>query len=1662
MNVMELITDCVERNISLTLTDDYGIDVHAEKGALTPDLIDLLKEHKEPLVEWLKKEKLRNKELSKITKTERTGAMPLSFPQQRLWYIDRVTGASSAYNMPSSLLIEGGLDYGALNRAFKEIVNRHESFRTSFHEIDGRPVQVVSETIEFSVDYIEISDARVSGALEEHSQKVFDLTEAPLFSVKLFKVEDDKHIISTNMHHIISDGWSLGIVAREFNALYKAYVAGVEHVLPSPEYHYGDFAQWQRRSLYLPGDEEQPTAALKEMLNYWEDKLKGAPEAVQFHYDHAPEAVSSFKGGNYHAVLPPQHADFLKAISRKHNTTLFTSMLCALNILLCRWTNQDDLVIGTVVAGRNRIELESVVGCFMNFLALRERIEEEVCASDLLANVRETVMDALHYQDCPFDLVVNKINPSHRNTRSPLYNASFRLHNIEINALEMGQADIQSTGAEVAAAQLDLMFEAIETPEGLVFAVGYDASLFNEETACKLFDAYVSIIDQWMKKENLLLSDFQLTDDLIRQAKKAHADKPQLVISSTFTIEPIEEVLGFWFNKLNYQLEIKFAPYNQPFQQLLDPGSLASTNISGFNLFLIRWDDWYRDADAASLQRNYDDFVSAVKSACSRSTATFVIQFCPLAPENIKIQSVCLKLEGYFKSEFDAASNVHVLSNETLSQYYPVADYYDAHSDKVGHIPYTENQYAALGTMALRKLYALSRLPYKVIVLDCDNTLWNGVCGELGPLGVKVTPEFKQLQKLVLQQRDQGLLLCLCSKNNEEDALAVFSQNADMVLGINDIAAHRINWLPKSENIKSLADELNLGLDSFIFIDDDAVQCAEVSSQCPQVMTIKLPSPDKMLHFLDHVWPLDINSKPTSSSGIDRSLFHKQNQQRQALESDATSLGDFIENLDLKVKVLPLSAEFHERAAELCQRTNQFNCTTRRHKQTELAEFLDKGQLEGFVVKVSDRFGDYGIVGLALYSVQSQNLVLDTFLLSCRAMGRGIEHEMVRELGRLADNRSVGKVDLTFQATAKNEPARIFLESLGLKAGNTLLSLDPQKAINVSYKADAVLGVADKAKTAKAKATTPTSSSDSKSIQLIADTLDSADSVFEQLSSAKNSLQSEGEKVRPENEIQQQLLDVFSDVLRVDELSIHDDFFDLGGSSIKVVQMVALIKERCGKELRIVDVMENPTVKRLSEFLASGDQLELNKLVIGNNFIEDMKEKVQHDPIEIKSVSNRYWMFRRGGKNHLWALNMGLKFDNSDKRFTFSVFEKCMIAMMVLHEGMRLSFELSTKQEKLLDLPSILNYQPIVEMDGGLSDAELVEQIVNEVSGIRIDGCLFRAFYMCRGDAVYMVFSAHHVLFDGYAIQLFASEFNKVFEHVVNGNEKPLNYQTNHLKEWADKIHEYACGKLKSPNGQGIERDADFWFNYPWDKISKLPCNPALAHLDLESNKLQLEMYIPEAVANGVFNLAKSLGISPMDVHIYALAKALQLNFSMENILFELSEVSRQYDFIEQDASSLFAYLVSPSPLLIQLNNEHSTEQGIISCYEFRQNIPNNGLGLDFLRYLSDNPEYKRIADSIPNPDISYNYQAGLGEFVGNENKENVESNICTQVPVVIEDEDMLRSCPFYIATNYAEDGRLRTQLQYCKYFFTEAVIEHFLNDYLKQLESLATNVDHD
>ena len=626
-----------------------------------------------------------------------------------------------------------------------------------------------------------------------------------------------------------------------------------------------------------------------------------------------------------------------------------------------------------------------------------------------------------------------------------------------------------------------------------------------------------------------------------------------IAISATFTAEALEPALNFWVSELGLECPIRFAGYGQVFQQLLDPASLLGAN-RGYNLLLVRLEDWREAGMADSAAR----LAEAVRGAAGHFHAPLLILICPscAGAAGAVEQSLAEALAG--------VAGVSLLRPRDVAALYPVAEIHDPHADELGRLPYTPLYFAALATAAARRIHALAAPPFKLVALDCDDTLWAGICGEDGPAGVSLDEPRRGLQEFFAERKRQGMLLALVSKNNEEDVLETFRAHPEMPLALGDFAARRIDWEPKSANLASLAAELGLGLDSFILVDDNPKECREAQAARPEVLAVPLP-PDAAAipAFLRQVWAFD--RAGLTAEDLRRSDLYHLEAQRAAARRSAPSLDDFLASLDLAIDIAPLTSTQVPRVAQLTQRTNQMNTSLIRRTESEIRAMPE----ECLTVAVRDRFGDYGLTGVVIFRAERGSLWVDTMLFSCRVLGRGVERRALAHLGQLARRRGLESIVIPLRKGPRNRPAELFLNSIAT-AHDGVYKLSPDE-IDRAIAAPTALHAPPLALPAEIPPVSVNGASGRPDYLRIATELGTAEAVLRSLgnAAAPGVVGRRAPALAPRTPPETQLAALWAELLNLPSIGVNENFFELGGHSLLAVQLLSRVRQLFGVELSL-------------------------------------------------------------------------------------------------------------------------------------------------------------------------------------------------------------------------------------------------------------------------------------------------------------------------------------------------------------------------------------------------------------------------------------------------------------------------------------------------------------
>ncbi|HEX2050061.1 MAG TPA: condensation domain-containing protein, partial [Actinomycetota bacterium] len=453
----------------------------------------------------------------RIPRAPRPERVPTSFAQQRLWFIDQLSPDQPTYNVPLDLRLRGALDVDALERALTEIATRHEALRTTFEAHDGVPYQVVTPPTPVRLPVVDLTgvpeaerEARAHDEMVAEARRLFDLETGPMFRATLIRLAPDDHVLTWTMHHICGDGWSVGVFTAELEALYRAFVAGGPSPLAEPEIQYADYALWQRD--HLQGE------AYAADVEWWRERLADLP-VLEMPTDRPRPPVATLEGATAVRQVPDDVVERVQSHGARKGASLYMSLLAAFDALLHRYTGQDDIVVGSANASRDRSELEPLIGFFVNMLVMRTDVGGNPTFIELVERVRDVALGAYAHQEVPFEALVDELRPERDPSRNPLFQVSFNLQNQGPGRLDLPGIELQRLDViELGKSRFDLTFIVFPEDDGLRIAVEYSTDLFDADRIERMLAHYENVLRAVAADPDVRVGDIELLTDAERDA----------------------------------------------------------------------------------------------------------------------------------------------------------------------------------------------------------------------------------------------------------------------------------------------------------------------------------------------------------------------------------------------------------------------------------------------------------------------------------------------------------------------------------------------------------------------------------------------------------------------------------------------------------------------------------------------------------------------------------------------------------------------------------------------------------------------------------------------------------------------------------------------------------------------------------------------------------------------------------------------------------------------------------------------------------------------------------------------------------------------------------------------------------------------------------------
>jgi natural product biosynthesis luciferase-like monooxygenase protein len=765
--------------------------------------------------------------LPPLLPTARTSVIPLSFAQQRMWFFEQMNPGVPAYHLSAAFRLYGHLSHDALHRAFNEIVRRHEVLRTNFAAVDGLPAQVIAASRHIPLPCLDVSglqgterEAVVLRLISDESRAPVDLERGSLLRTALLRVGPDEHVLLLTTHHIVSDSWSIGVLARELSSLYDAYRHGLPPSLPALPAQYADFTLWQHGWLQGP--------LLDRQLGYWRGALADIPPLMVLPSDRPRPQLPTHQGAQVGFRLGIEVTDGLKSLSLSSEVTVFVTLLAAFSALLRRWAGTDHVVLGVPVAGRGIPELEPLIGVFANVTVLHADMRGDPLFMDVMRAVHDVVLGAYDHQDLPVEKLVADLSVERHPSYNPLFQVMFVYINDLVMAPSLGDLTMSPVDAHVGSVFMDLNMSMEDGPDGLQGALDYSAELFDRVTIDWLLASFQEVLaavvaDPEVRVSQLPLAAGQPSWPADTSAPQAEAIPPatpipaHLVVSSTFTAIPLLESLNFWMERLDIPATVEFAPFNQVFQQLLDPASAMARNEDGVNVVLVRMEDW-RGADVREEELS-EEFAAAVSMFQRARNTELVVMLCPTVTSDLEADA---NWRSRLMARFAEADRVLCIDMVPMLGLYAVEAYADYISDEAGRIPYTAEFFAVIGTCLARQISALVSTYPGVLIIDACQRLEE--------------PAREILTRAAATLAERGRRIVLSGSPHDPGDDESLLKRLD--------AAVRDSGAPSSD---------------CAYLSGDEAACSAVRNSRPGILVLQHPAgAAELADYLAHTWLLDV------------------------------------------------------------------------------------------------------------------------------------------------------------------------------------------------------------------------------------------------------------------------------------------------------------------------------------------------------------------------------------------------------------------------------------------------------------------------------------------------------------------------------------------------------------------------------------------------------------------------------------------------------------------------------------------------------------------------------------------------------------------------------------------------------------------------------------
>ncbi|AFZ17608.1 non-ribosomal peptide synthetase [Allocoleopsis franciscana] len=1415
--------------------------------------------------------------------------IPLSFAQQRLWFLNQLEGSSATYNLSGALRITGNLNVHALQQALSEILRRHEVLRTSFQTVNGTPIQVIHPEATLNITLVDLERLEVPERetvlhqqLQLEAITEFNLEIAPLIRCSLLQLSATESVLLLTMHHIVADGWSIGVFIQELSSLYQAFCTGEPSPLAKLPIQYADFAVWQRQ--WLCGE------VLETQLNYWQQQLQGAPDLLQLPTDRPRPSVQTYRGTTQSFTLDTDLTQKLQTLSQESGTTLFMTLLAAFATLLYRYSGQEDILIGSPIANRHRREIESLIGFFVNTLVLRTRFEDNPSMKDLLAQVRDTTLKAYEHQDVPFEQVVEVLQPQRSLSHSPLFQVMFVLQNAPMGEVELPGVTLTQLERESTIAKFDLTVLITETSQGLVGEWEYNSDLFDGSTIERMAAHFQNLLSAIVENPQQTVAELPLLSEaqqhkLLREWNQTQADYPKDVCIHQLFEEQVERTpdavaVVFENQQLTYrELNARANQLAHYLQELgVKPEVLVGICVERSLDMVIGLLGILKAGGAyVPLDPTYPpERLAFMLEDAQVPVLLTQFQLLETLPTH-QAKVFCLDTDG------------EMLANR--SQENPDSG---ATTDNLAYVIYTSGSTGtpkgAMNThqgicnrlVWMQETYQLTigdRILQKT-PFSFDVSVWEFFWPLMtGARLVVAKPGGHQdsayLVKLIATEQ-------ITTLHFVPSMLQVFLEEPRLETcnGLKRVicSGEALPFELTQRFFARLDAELhNLYGPTEAAIDVTFWQCQRQSER--QTVPIGRPIANTQIYILDsHLTPTPI--------GVPGELY---------IGGDGLARG-YLNRPELTAeKFIP----------------NPFGKAEGRrlYKTGDLARYLPNGEIE-FLGRIDHQVKVRGFrieLGEIEAALNQHPAVRETVVLA---------QEKVQ-----GDKRLIAYIVTEQQLAPSINDLRRFLKE----------KLPEYMVPSVFVQLEAL-------------PLTPNGKIDRK-------VLPAPDTVRPELDKAF---------VAPRTPVETTLVEIWSQVLGVEQVGIYDNFFELGGDSILTIQIVARANQ-AGLQLTPKQLFEYQNIADLAAVAVTKKVLLAEQgLVTGVVFLTPIQK----------------WFFEKNLSDpHHFNQAVLLEVRQA---IDLALLEQALQHLLLHHDVLRLRFEpIESGWQQVQSSPDVS--VPLTRWDfSALAEAEqtlAIEATATELqASLNLStGLLVRVGFFDLGvhQPSRLLIVIHHLVVDGVSWRILLEDLQTAYQQLSQGEQVQLPAKTTSFQQWSQKLGEYV-------RSTALQQELDYWRRQSRKPSIPLPVDfpggeNTMASVGCVSSTLSFSE--TQALLKEVPQIYNT---QINDVLLTALVQAFAQWTGERTLLVNIEGHGREDIADDVDLSRTVGWFTTIFPVLLNLGEASNPGDALKKVKEQLRGIPNRGIGYGVLRYLSDDPEITEQLRTLPQAEVIFNY---LGQF---------------------------------------------------------------------------------